>query len=344
MIGVRDGGVELFYEVTYHERHGHGERAARRVAAHERDLLDGNNPWLRALRSIPDPLLSGSEAVFAENRSDRPLELESFSAWARSSGRDGAALAHVFGHTAVSPDLTRDRDTIEIDLTAGASLGGNRRQRQRLERELEVWSRSVAAYLDRVAELWRMLEADPQRQRPVYEALFADLLDPSPDPDLSAAELELLDRLDQAEGAVAELFETEEDLEYSLQELSRLVYDPYPLQVIVARLDEEGRVAAITPTVSEGFEPEGDGSWRVRRTSLWDAYLGLRDSWVTPDPLAIKVEVLRRADLLGDDAPDFDLDGLLRLPPRVWRRPTAFEIADEVRGLLRPPDVARIAW
>lgn len=345
VIGVREDGVELFYEASYHERHGHGDRAATRVAGHERELLDGNSPWLRALASIPEPVRHGSEAIFDEDRGDGPLELESFGAWARSRSRDGAALAHVFGHTAVTAALTRENRALEIDLTAGAALGGTRRQRLRMERDLEAWSRSVASYLDRVADLWRMLEANPRRQRPIYEALFADLLDPSPDPDLLPAESELLDRLDEAEGAVAEMFETEEERAHSLQELSRLIYDPYPLEIVVARLDDDGRVTREAPSLTEGFEAVGDGSWRVRRTSLWDAYAALRGVWVTPDPLSIKIEALRQVVLKrGDHAPDFDLDALLNEPPRVWRRPTAFEVAEEIKGLLSPPDVVRIVW
>ena len=347
VIGVRGDGVELFYEASYHERHGHGDRAALRVADHERALLDGTNPWLRALNSIPSPLRHGSEAFFDEDRSEGRVELERYTAWAHSrSGLDGGtlALSHVFGHTPISALLTREPGFIEVDLSAGASLGGNRRQRIQMERQLEAWSHSVAVYLGEVADLWRHLEANPNRQRPIYEALFSDLIDPSPEPELTPAEAVRLERLDDAESAVAELFETEDDQSYSLQELSRLIFDPYPLEVVLARLDDGGRVAPIPPDLADGLEDLGDGTWRVRRTSLWDAYLELSGRWVTPNPLATKVAALRYLDIEQDKSPPFDLDSLLENTPRVWDRPTAFEIADQIRSRLAPPEIVRIVW
>lgn len=343
VIGVSDRGVELFYEVTYHERHGHGDRAAQRVADHERQLLDGENPWLAALTSLPDPLQYGSEATFDGKRRDDAPELERHTAWARSA-RGNAALGHLFGHTAINASLAETADSIELDLTAGSALGGTRRQRQRMERQVQQWSAVVAGYVDRVADVWRYMEANPSRERPIYEAIFSDLLDPTPDPDLSPPEEALLDRLDEAEGAVAEIFQTEQDHAYTLQELSRLIYDPYPMEIRVARLGRDGRVFAEPPLEVDGLEAQDDGSWRVRRTSLWDAYAGLRGRWVTPDPLAIKVEALRQVDAAEGETPDFDLEALLRRPPRVHGRPTAFEVADQLRTRLAPPDVVRIAW
>ena len=345
VIGIGEQSVELFYEVRYHERRGHGERAARRVRDHERGLLDGDNDWLRAFTSIPDPLRYGTEAFFDDERDDGPPELQTFTAWA-GSRRSQAALGHVFGHTPIATSLVRTGDSVELDLTAGAGLGGTRQQRLRLERELEAWSRVVADYVGQVADLWRTLEANPHRARPIYESLFTDLLDPDPEPELTPAEQALLERLDEAEGAVVEIFGTAEDQAYSLQELSRLVHDPYPLEVLVARIDGDGRITAQTPIVAEGLEPQDDGSWRVRRTSLWDAYFALRDVWVVPNPLAIKIDALRAVDPDVDDLPEFgfDLESLLRETPSVLRRPTAFEVAAEIRDRLSPPEVVRIAW
>jgi hypothetical protein len=120
-------------------------------------------------------------------------------------------------------------------------------------------------------------ERQPERAAPCFGWLFSELI---PDEELAGLpepgeeEQILLDRLSLVMPEVWEVLRVAEGSGFSVEEVSRLVYDPFPARLTVSFPAE--------PLLVEGFE--GDGTrWQVRHPSLWEAFRALEGRWLAPD-------------------------------------------------------------
>lgn len=111
----------------------------------------------------------------------------------------------------------------------------------------------------------------------------------------------------------------------SIDELSHLVYDPFPAPLSIQLPGE--------PLEVEGFEPSGseDRVWTVDNPGLWAALQSLEGRWVSPDPVMIYVEHK------GPNAKGLDLSALLDTPRRVNRPvPNSLEVRRAIEERLKP--------
>lgn len=303
---------------------------ARRLDDTRRMLLEGSDAWgvrfasanaaaerfawekrLGVLRS------ARRSALFAE-----PQDLEAF-----------------FRDTSLAVAYAADpqRGLAELAIVTGPSTRASRQQREETERTLAAWSAAVADYLRTGQELYAYLDEHPGRARPCFATLFGKRLsegDAKSLGELTAEEKGKLDRLDDAMGKVMEILAVPKGAAYSPDEISHLVYDPFP-----ARLSVKLPGA---PSDLEGFQADPDGVLTVPSPGLWEALRSLQGRWLSPDPAVLYVEGGREGK---EDA--FDLEAFLAMPRHAVPAhllPAAPEVRKEIEAHLKPASLYHVAW
>ena len=117
---------------------------------------------------------------------------------------------------------------------------------------------------------------------------------------------------------------------FSLNELTRLVYDPFPahLSITVA-----GAVLS-----SEGLIRKGDGFERPS-VDAWRALMSLEGRWVAPDLVTAAV-----APASENRQPDPDPSVIATLPRHYFSPPSSAEVESALLAALVPEDVHSIRW
>jgi hypothetical protein len=301
----------------------------RRVEEARRAALEGTDDWSRRFAAFEPKIERG--------------------AWEKDEGRlvrsehsgttdDPEALGRFFADTGVAVDWRRNEGRNELSLYPPAIGNANRQERQQVERALATWSASIAAYLERAGELWRYLDEHPDRARACLARVFSNYI---PDEDVKATgpltsdETELVDRLDKAMQAATSILEVAAGEAYSLDEMSRHLYDPFPAPI---------EIALPSPILeSEGFTTAtaaGDSHLHAGGTSLWQALRNLENRWITPDPMLALVE----HDLRRTPDQPFDLAGFLSHERHLDASPTAAQITEALTAHLEPPTTYRVVW
>ena len=162
---------------------------------------------------------------------------------------------------------------------------------------------------------------------------------PRGEPALRDLEIELIERIVEAGEPLMEIFEVPEDDAFTLQELSRRVFDPFP--AVITAVPDGPVIEAV------GFAESGDG-WTIPSLDLWRAYRTLDGRFVSPDPLLF---------LLDTDGNDFgcgEQDDACKDRERVFAflergafvaRPGSSNLVRQVlEAELRPLDVYRLVW
>lgn len=303
--------------------------------------------------TVPMPPHDASDALRDHLAGRRREYLEGWDAWARRFERAGAeretlAWEKVDGELGVLRRTARfdepqglsgfflDTDLTvlfhpgsqrsELGIIPGPPSRASRDQVERFERLLDDWSRSVARYLQRVAELYAYLEARPGRARPVFRALFED----APE-GLREREEERLEGLADAVFEVLDVAGRTTEEPESLETLARRVYDPFPAELTV-------RISGEVSTVL-GFVELGDGLYLAPPLGLEHALVGLEQRWIEP-PLLTAYE---RHERLGERS-DLDLSELAARPRAVRPLPTPAEISAAVAEALDAEPEYRLVW
>jgi hypothetical protein len=126
------------------------------------------------------------------------------------------------------------------------------------------------------------------------------------------------------------LFEVPADSPYSEEELSRLVFDPFPAAFSV-------RVPGPVLEV-EGFAPARAGVLTVPGLSLWEALQSLQDRWISPSPAADYFEQAQMSK------PSFDLEGFLARRRAFSPPPSPREVLEALEKSLKAAPVYRVRW
>ena len=330
-----NGGAAFHYAVSLHDTDMHGDRAKERVQEFQRTLADGTASWIRAFKGTRSAALIGSEL-----RKDEGV-VTGFTAWSRTTDVE-LALPALLLDTPIRAQIDREPGSIGVTLFPGPALRGTRSQRRRMDAVINAWSEAISKYVETVAVLWDHIEANPARRSAVLAGMFTELgLDPEhEEPSLSAREKTIIERYEKAETTVAEVFDTPKDTAYSAQELSRLVYDPYPVHMLLTLTDTSSRAIVRKPILVEGLEPHGEFAWQIPRTSLWDTFCRLEGQWISPDPLLAKVVFT----LDAKDKEYFEVDSFSRQEFAVLQVPTTESVKREILNGLRPPNISQITW
>jgi hypothetical protein len=331
-------------EETLHlELEPHGVVEATAVTRIAPEALDAANPrLLRRLRQQQQALAEGWDPWPARFAAARPWE-EAITFRRQQGELVEVERRALLGEPGAVESFLADRMTAVYDwdeaagrgelllypTIGGPATGG---ERQQVERAMDGWCDAVAAYLAAVDALHRHLDAYPAQARPAFHVLFSDHL-PTEESDaaealLSDEERRLVAAVDDAMAALLDVLLVPEDDAYTLNELSRRVYDPFPGRLTVAA---QGEV-----TAAEGFV-ESAGDWRVPTLDLWTAFTALEGRWVTPDPAAAWVATSRAMER-------FDLDGWLERERRTAGAPTTNEVRNALEDGLRPAPIYRLAW
>jgi hypothetical protein len=326
---LADGSYVVQSTVEINELGMSGNPALERRLDELRRALEGGwDDWARRFDALGAPPAERAEVEKLDGR----LRRSARAAYLATP----AALGGFFADTTIQAGYEVRDDRAELTLSPGAAARATRRQRQQVERALGQWSVTVADYLAAVGGLYAYLERRPERATASLGALFSDLLDEAragalPEP--SDEETALVERLSDAMSEVVDVLQVARGEAHSLDELSRLVYDPFPASLSVT--------LPSPPLELEGFVPASDGPLRVPGLSLWEALRALEGRWVSPDPAA--VYVAQRAGPGG--AGRFDLEGFVARARRAADPPpTGAEVAQALRQRLQPAPLYRAVW
>jgi hypothetical protein len=297
---------------------------ARRLVEERRTLEEGRDEW----RSRFAALEASATRFVLEEEDGEIVSAE------RRAPADPARLGAFFADTGIAAGFTAREGEAELQLVPGPSARATREQREHVAAALASWSKAIAAYLASGARLWRYLDEHPERAR----ACLADLMGAVAGSEArqqagepTAEERALVEAVDEAREAVAAVLTVPEGEAETLDELSRLVYDPFPARVTV--------VLPEPPLEVEGFAVRG-AVLEIGGLGLWAALERLEGRWLAPDPLLPTLRAMR-----GPEPERFDFDSFLAAPRRaVDPVPDALAVRRAIEEGLRPAPVYRVIW
>jgi hypothetical protein len=299
----------------------------RRLAQVRQELEEGSDPWGRRFA-----LLEPAAERFAWEK--QLGEVRRGTRAALATGPEG--LRAFFGDTSLAVSYEIREGTAELAIAPGAPARATRAQREEVERTLEAWSGHVAAYLKEAGALWAYLDDRPDRAHPCLGTLFEDLLADDVrerlEP-LTEDELARIERLHEAMEKVMAVLLVPEEGDHSPDELSHLVYDPFPARLTV-------RLPGRPVGEPEGFAVDPDGRTLVAAgPGFWEALRALEGRWLAPDPVLVYV----RSKASEPEKP-LDLDALAALPRRAEPPPSADEVRGAIEGRLEPASLYRVTF
>jgi hypothetical protein len=323
-----DGAVVVTSTV---ELMGGGDRASnpalsRRLAEVRQALIEGSDPWSRRFAGVHPPLerFSWEKQLGEVQKQIHSVVLK--------EPRD---LAAVFGDTSLSVSYEIKEGVAELVIVPGPPGRATRRQREQTKRTLDTWTDAVARYMKAGEGLYRYLDEHPDRARPCLGTLFADLLsdtDRQHLPPLIEGEKERIDSLQEVMQEVSGILTVPEGEDYTPDELSHLVYDPFPGRLTV-------RLPAPPAAPPEGFAAGPDGTLLAAGPGFWEALRSLEGRWLAPDPVLLSIAHQRQ--IQGEP---LDLNALLKQPRRAEPAPDATEVRLAVEALLQPAPLYRVAF
>ena len=299
----------------------------RRIAETRQALLDSTDPWSRRFAALDAAVerFSWEKRLGEMHKAERTALLAA-----------PADLRGFFADTSLSVSYRIADGVAELAIAPSAPGRATRRQRKEMERTLEEWSGHVAEYLAAAGELYRHLDGNPERARACLGAVFEDVLSEadrkSLEP-LSPAETRLVKRVEEAMVRIWDVLIVADGQEASLDEISHLVYDPFPARLSVKL---PGR-----PLEVEGFETGGqEGLLQVASPGLWNALLALEGRWLSPDPAVAYV-------LHGGPSAEepLDLEAFLAESRRADPTPPVdLEVRRAIEERLRTEPLYRATW
>lgn len=299
----------------------------RRLAQVRRELEEGSDAWGRRFAAL-EPVAErfGWEKSFGE------IDRGTRAALAGSPAR----LDAFFRDTSLDVSYEVRERVAELTVTPAPPARASRRQREQVERTLEEWSGHVATYLKESADLWAYLDDRPDRTRACLGALLADLLEDGVRealPPLTDPERERIERVQKAMEEVLVVLAVPPGEDHSADELSHLVYDPFPARLTV-------RLPGPPLEAPEGFAAaDGGRTLTAVGPGLWEALRALEGRWLSPDPVLLYVE----KDGPGKKEP-LDLDVLVAQPRRAASPPDAAEVRQGIEEGLRPAPLYRVLF
>jgi hypothetical protein len=311
--------VDLAAEEVFEEN-----RAAReRIQALRRDLEQNRDDWARRIASV-DPAL---ERTLADRENGK---LRSVSR--RIVLEHAEDLSRFFSDTLIHAQITRREEEVELTLTPGPGGRASRAQREEFETRQRAWLASYSRYLHATGRLYAYLEEHASSAPVCLASVFAEETEDAKREELgepTSQEQEMIDAVRQSIEETLSLFSLPEQSPYSLEELSRLVYDPFPAPLTV-QLPSPAQQ-------SEGFVDKGNQILEIPARSLWEALGALGDRWVTPDLLLMKYR-------LAIQRKPVDLPALVSVKRSATASPTPAEIQQALQKQLAPTHLYLVRW
>lgn len=316
----QDGRVEVTARTrlsAYHLERGH-PRLQLRLRQRQRALVEGWDRW--PLRF--DVARPAEETTLLRREEGELLEVERFAVLDEPDAVGRFFSDHLTAVYRVSP---ADAEVAFYPTSGVRATGG---ERQQVERALDGWSEALARHIEATAALYRYLEAHPERARPTMRGVFGQVDEGDPEAALTAREDSLVRSVRRSMEAVTAVLEVPDDDAWSLNELARKVYDPFPA---LLTLEVPGEVTEV-----EGFA-QRNGAWSVPGLDLWRTVRALEGRWIAPDPVVALVD----AELAYRSV---DVDDWLTTGRRVAATPDPGAVRTAVEESLAAEPVYRLRW
>jgi hypothetical protein len=294
-------------------------RVQQRLESEARELTAGSDPWSTRLRRV-DPERERDVVDRDRGRLRRVVH---------HALLDGPEeLREFFRDTGVGVAYAEGEGWAELTLTPGRPSRATAAQRQRLETELDAFSAGLAKYAAAMRQLYSHLDANPDRAR----ACLGEVLSVKTEGEtLADDESELVESVNDAINTLGAVLDPAPGEPYTIDEISRLVHDPFPASL---RVTVPGEIVE-----REGFPGELTSDLRVPVFSLWSAFERLEGRWFSPDPAL----AIWRDDLAKTGKP-FDLETFLTIPRRAAAAPTDGEVRRAIDHQLEPEPVYRVRY
>jgi hypothetical protein len=294
-------------------------RVQQRLESEARGLEAGSDPWSERLRRV-EPERRRDVVDREQGRLRRVVR--------HALLKSPEDLREFFRDTGVGVAYAEGEDWAELTLTAGSASRATAAQRRRVDVELTDFSSNLAKYAAATKQLYDYLETNPDRAR----VCLGEVLSVKTEGEqLTEDESALVERVNDAIGTIIAVFDAVPGEPYTLDEVSRLVYDPFPAPL---RVTVPGTIVE-----REGFPGELNSVLRIPTFSIWSAFERLEDRWFSPDPA-----LAMWRDDIAKTGRQFDLDAFLAIPRRAAVPPTADEVRGAIENQLKPEPVYRVRF
>jgi hypothetical protein len=318
-----DGSVvaTVVQQVASSERSQDNRALADRLEESRETLEQGLDPWSQRFANL-EPLAEhhSIERVEGEvRRSIRSAVFASFDEAVRLVEADG-----------LTGNLVTTGRAAELNLFPTGGSRATYFQRQDADRRMHRWSAELADYFDAVVDLYSYLDQQPERTVPCLAHVFDKDEDIGATGPLEPVEEELVERVKESMEEVAAALLVPDDGAHSLNELTRLVYDPFPARLTVA-VDAD-------VLDSSGFST-GAGFFERPAVDVWNALRSLEGRWISPDLVTAAA-----APVPDDQQPDPDVLVLASQARRYSSPPTSGEVESAILAELIPEELLRLRW
>jgi hypothetical protein len=318
-----DGSVvaTVVQRVAPNDRGRNNPQLADRLEETRANLEQQLDPWSQRFAKLT-PL---AEHVSLESsdgevrRAIRSAVLESFDEVLRLVEADG-----------LTGNLIDTGHAMELNLFPTGGSRATYSQRNEIEHRLRRWSSDLADYLGSVIDLYGHLEREPERAVSCLAHIFDTHEGLGETGPLSPVEEEIVLRVKETMERVADALLVPDNEAFSLNELSRLVYDPFPARLTV-------RVGADVLHVS-GFVARS-GFFERPAVDVWNALKALEGRWISPDLVTAAA-----APVPDDQQPEPDVLLLASRARRYASAPTSGDVESAILAELIPEDLLQLRW
>lgn len=317
-----DGAWTLTLDVDFATPEKPDGELQSRIDDYTRALLEDRHDWSHRF----ELLSAARESITWERRYGNVV------AFRRSADARPEDLPLFFGDLPLSVVQSSGPGWRELTIVAGESRRATRQQTRQLDDAFDEWAEALEEYVGATRDLYMYLDRQPERAEATLGTVFGDLVNDEMRArlgELSEEEAALTGRVRAAMDHALVLFDVETSRAASLDELSRLVYDPFPAELRV-RVPHDA-------IESSGFVKRDDGVWVVQRRTLADALLSLEKRWVEPELLTTWLDAT-------EDAKPLDLAALAAAQRRAQAGVEASVVREAIEEQLRPPATFRIRW
>ncbi|MEP7012555.1 MAG: hypothetical protein ABJC13_19715 [Acidobacteriota bacterium] len=296
---------------------------AKRLAAVRRDLLEGTDAWTKRLAEM---------GPIAEKIEQERFTGSIAKATHRAVLTETDQVRQLFAATPVNASYTIVSGLAELRFAPGPADRATRADRQKVQRAFSPWSADVAAYISAGSALWKYLDEHPGRAWACFGRLFRQVRQdgaPEPPPLSPGKETQLVEALQAAMKKVWQPLEVADGEAFTLDELSHLVWDPFPAPI---------EIQLPGPAIEvEGFETEA-GHLIARGPGFWHALEHLEGRWLSPDPVLAFVRESRK------QKPAFDLETFLNQPRWAKTPPSGGDVQKAMQTELSGAPEFRATW
>jgi len=298
-----------------------------RLQEARQNALDGRDVWVQRYASLN----ADAEQIRLDKEKGNLARVSH-----RAHVKNPENLGRFFSDSPIVVNYSAGDGSAELAIYPGGPWRATQDEQTRLAKVFDEWTRDVARYLKATRRLYEYLERNPSRARVCIGNVFEDLLPKETranlEPPRMPDEDEMVSDVHDGLSSVLGQFLVPKNETLSADELSHLVYDPFPAPITVR---VPGKILD-----AQGFTG-GAGGLTIPGLVLWDALRSLEGHWVSPDPIVAYYEHGRT---VKSAKKTFDLEGFLARRRTYTDTPTEYEIKRAVEQFLTPASVYRVRW